>query len=68
MSTAANEFVSKSGGLVTYSDTVVAPEYFTPVYVSGAEITNYGSGSLVPLVALYKINWAAYNANQTKTP
>jgi len=46
------------------------PTYFTPAYIAGLELTPTASaqyGLLVPLVALYKINWAAYNADTNST-
>ncbi len=66
MTTAWKQYTDKSGGLVSLPYTAVAPTYFTPVFVSGAEITGLSNGAIVPLIALYKIDWAAYN-NATKT-
>jgi dolichyl-diphosphooligosaccharide---protein glycosyltransferase len=66
MTTAVKQYADKSGGIVSSYYTPVAPTYFTPVFVSGAEITSLSNGAIIPLVALYKIDWAAYN-NATKT-
>ncbi|MDR2720399.1 MAG: hypothetical protein LBC03_06325 [Nitrososphaerota archaeon] len=37
-------------------------QYFTPIYISGVETSFNPYGDLIPLVGLYKIDWAAYNA------
>ncbi len=66
MTTAQKQYADKSGGLVQLVDTAVAPKYFKPVFVSGSEITNVSNGAIIPLVALYEIDWAAYN-NATNT-
>ena len=57
-------FTSQTNGLVkaTSTDTEVELQYFTPVFISGADTTFSLYGDLVPLVGLYKIDWAAYNA------
>jgi dolichyl-diphosphooligosaccharide---protein glycosyltransferase len=62
MTTAAQKFANNTNGIVELYQTPVTPTYFDPVYVSGAEITSISNGVLIPLVALYKIDWAAYNA------
>lgn len=43
---------------------VVAPTYFIPAFFSMPSVDDAKSyyGNLVPLVALYKIDWASYNA------
>jgi dolichyl-diphosphooligosaccharide--protein glycosyltransferase len=57
-------FANSTNGIVTATSNPVTLEYFEPVYVSGAEITNPNQyGGLIPLVALYKIDWDAYNAD-----
>ena len=52
--------------LTTTDQQAGAPLYFTQVYVSGMTTSPttayYSYGSLIPLVALYKINYAAYDA------
>lgn len=61
---AANEqaFTSNTNGLVTSVSEPVPLLYFEPVYISGTDTTFNLNGDLIPLVGLYKINWAAYNA------
>jgi dolichyl-diphosphooligosaccharide---protein glycosyltransferase len=62
-------------GMTVADQTAEAPTYFTTAYIAGLEVTPTQAASgqyylLVPLVALYKINWDAYNAamNATATP
>ena len=61
-------------GLQAGDQVAEAPSYFTPAYIAGLEVDPSQSaqlyGGLIPLVALYKINWDAYNAanNSTATP
>jgi dolichyl-diphosphooligosaccharide---protein glycosyltransferase len=51
---------------VTTGTTAVEPTYFKEKYFSGVD-TSYGQyGGLIPLVALYEINWDAYH-NATST-
>ncbi|HTY74542.1 MAG TPA: STT3 domain-containing protein, partial [Candidatus Nanoarchaeia archaeon] len=56
---------------ITASETAATqPAFFTPAYIAGLELTPSESGQyglLVPLVALYKIDWAAYNAATNST-
>lgn len=44
----------------------VQPTYFNVSYIAGLDQSPFEFQGLVPLVALYKIDWAAYN-NATKT-
>ncbi len=73
MSDAEQQWASQYG--VTVSDqTVAAPSFFTPAYIAGLEVdpqtAAYQYGGLIPIVALYKINWDAYYAatNSTAQP
>jgi hypothetical protein len=73
MSNAEQQWANKYG--VTVSDqTGELPSFFTPAYISGLEAdpqtVAYQYGGLVPLVALYKIDWDAYYAatNSTAPP
>jgi asparagine N-glycosylation enzyme membrane subunit Stt3 len=64
LTTAEHTFTNSTNGLVTPSSTAVDLKYFDVEYISGAEISDLGQyGGLIPLVALYKIDWAAYNAD-----
>jgi dolichyl-diphosphooligosaccharide--protein glycosyltransferase len=73
MSNAEQQWANKYG--VTVSDqTGELPSFFTPAYISGLEAdpqtVAYQYGGLVPLVALYQIDWDAYYAatNSTAPP
>jgi dolichyl-diphosphooligosaccharide---protein glycosyltransferase len=51
-----------SQGYVIQPDTTAnQPTYFTPVFISGIDDHPYKYGGIVPLVAIYKIDWKAYN-------
>jgi dolichyl-diphosphooligosaccharide--protein glycosyltransferase len=52
--------LSSSGFSVSPSWTATMPTYFTTVQIFGSNISPYQYGGLVPLVALYKINYGAY--------
>jgi dolichyl-diphosphooligosaccharide--protein glycosyltransferase len=57
-------FTNSTNGIVYPTSDEVTLKYFEPVKVSGTEITNpLQYGGLIPLVALYKINWDAYNTD-----
>ncbi len=61
-------------GVPVVDQTTSAPSYFTSAHIEGLDVdpqtSAYQYGGLIPLVALYKINWDAYNAttNSTTTP
>jgi len=52
--------LSSSGVSISPSWTATMPTYFTLVENFGSNISPYQYGGLVPLVALYKINYGAY--------
>jgi dolichyl-diphosphooligosaccharide--protein glycosyltransferase len=57
-------FTNSTSGIVEPTSAEVDLKYFEPVYISGTEIqTPLQYGGLIPLVALYKIDWDAYNAD-----
>jgi dolichyl-diphosphooligosaccharide---protein glycosyltransferase len=62
---------STLNGVSTTDQVATTPSYITPAYIAGMEVTPttayYQYGGLVPLVALYKINWDAYNAATNST-
>ncbi len=69
MSNAEQQYANKYSLPIT-GQTGETPTYFTPAYIAGLEITPSQSGQyglLVPLVALYKINWDAYNTATNST-
>ncbi|MCW4047453.1 MAG: glycosyltransferase family 39 protein [Candidatus Bathyarchaeota archaeon] len=68
MSTAWKQWEDTSGSPsgITLSETAVAPTYFKLAYITGANVPYYKYGGLIPLVALYEINYQAYyNATGT---
>ena len=73
LSNAEQQWANQYG--VPVSDQIGAtPSYFTIAHIEGLDITPTAAyqqyNGLIPLVALYKINWDAYNAatNSTATP
>ncbi|MGA2386591.1 MAG: STT3 domain-containing protein [Candidatus Bathyarchaeia archaeon] len=53
---------SSSGTTITPTWTASMPKYFTPVEIFGVNTPPTQYGGLVPLVALYKIDYSAYYA------
>jgi hypothetical protein len=41
----------------------VPPTYFKEAYFSGEETNPFAYGGIMPIVALYKIDWAQYNSD-----
>ncbi|MCW4028526.1 MAG: hypothetical protein NWE92_02615 [Candidatus Bathyarchaeota archaeon] len=58
-----NALYASQGITVQPSYTTTVPKYFKMAYFSGLDtgLTEYGG--LVPIVAIYKIDWASYNAD-----
>lgn len=53
------------------NENTVEPDFFNPVYISGVELTYQQAlqyGGLIPLVALYEIDYDAYYAATSTTP
>ncbi len=50
------------------SYTASTPSYFTPAYFAGINVAPLTYGGLVPIVAIYKINWDAYDLQHGITP
>jgi len=67
MSYAWQKWTTTIGGLygITLSETVATPTYFKEEYITGTTVLPSEYGGLIPLVALYKIDWAAYNSTST---
>ena len=61
------QYCNQTGGLVTPYYQTVEPTYFKPVFIAGKDQNFQQFGGIVPLVALYEIDWAAYN-NATTQP
>jgi dolichyl-diphosphooligosaccharide---protein glycosyltransferase len=66
MSYAEQLWSSNNGGVTISGQQGAIPTYFTPAYIAGLEVDPQTSaqsyGGLIPLVALYKIDWDAYYA------
>jgi hypothetical protein len=68
MSNAWEQWEEQSGQFssVPLTNTVVAPTLFKLTYITGADIPYYQYGGLIPLVALYEVDYQAYyNATGT---
>jgi hypothetical protein len=55
------------------AQTPVTPQFFTPAYIAGLEVPYEQINSLqyrglIPLVALYRINYDVYNNATSTTP
>jgi hypothetical protein len=48
------------GGYVVPDEAGVQPEYFKEAYFSGLDVSPAKYGGLIPLVALYEIDWQKY--------
>ncbi|MGA3060707.1 MAG: STT3 domain-containing protein [Candidatus Bathyarchaeia archaeon] len=60
------EWTSTGQITITPSTTTTTPTYFTEAYFAGLDTSPFQYGGLVPLVAIYKINYPAYyNATGT---
>ncbi|MFB3888589.1 MAG: STT3 domain-containing protein [Candidatus Bathyarchaeia archaeon] len=73
MSYAEQKYATTYG--LTPTETAVTPDYFAEAYFAGLELDPGAAyqqyGGLIPMVALYKIDWAKYNAavaNMTGAP
>ena len=61
MSWAKQRWCDVSGGGYVYADEAgVQPEYFTEAYFAGLDVSPAKYGGLIPLVALYEIDWQKY--------
>jgi asparagine N-glycosylation enzyme membrane subunit Stt3 len=67
LSYTAQQYCDNTGGLVQSTQTSVTPAYFKTEFIAGLDQSPYQYG-IVPLVALYKIDWAAYNNATSTTP
>jgi hypothetical protein len=47
---------------VTPHQTTTVPTYFKEAYFAGTNISPYAYGGLVPVIAIYEIDWDAWNA------
>jgi dolichyl-diphosphooligosaccharide--protein glycosyltransferase len=65
MGATEQKFIDYAGGDIfeSYYGEKVDLKYFEIAHISGLDTSFNPNGDLVPLVALYKINWDAYNAD-----
>ncbi|MCJ7793830.1 hypothetical protein MUP42_02735, partial [Candidatus Bathyarchaeota archaeon] len=59
--------LSAQGYTFTPDATTTQPTYFTTAYFGGLETSPFQYGGLVPIVAIYKIDWQAYYAATGRT-
>ena len=58
--------MTQLGYSISPDTTTTLPTYFTPAYFAGLDTSPFAYGGLVPIVAIYKINYPAYyNATGT---
>ena len=59
-----------TGGSITITpdQTTTVPTYFQVADIAGLDAAPNAYGNLIPLVAIYSINWAAYDAATGTTP
>jgi hypothetical protein len=61
LSWAKQRWTDVSGGGYIYPDEAgVQPEYFTEAYFAGLDVSPAKYGGIIPLVALYEIDWQKY--------
>jgi dolichyl-diphosphooligosaccharide--protein glycosyltransferase len=48
--------------------TTTTPTYFKKAYFAGEQTSPFQYGGLVPIIAIYEIDWATYNAQHGITP
>ena len=48
--------------------TTTQPTYFKEAFFAGLNISPTQYGGLVPIVAIYRIDWATYDADTRHTP
>jgi hypothetical protein len=66
MSWAKQSWTDGTGGTVIPDESGVQPEYFKEAYFSGSDTGPFDYGGVIPLVALYEIDWDKYyNATST---
>ncbi len=64
----ASNINSQGTYTVTPLYTATTPTYFKPAYFAGLDVAPQTYGGLVPIIAIYSIDWAAYDAAHGITP
>ena len=59
--------LTQAGFSISFKLTATAPSYFTPVDIAGISTSPFQYGGLVPLVAIYQVNYPAYYAATGQT-
>ena len=67
MSWAKQRWTDGTDGLVSPDETATKPTYFKEAYFSGVNSGYLDYGGIIPLVALYEIDWEAYHAATNST-
>ncbi len=67
MSWATQVWTDGTSGVVSPEETGEQPEYFKIAYLSGADTGPFDYGGVIPLVALYEIDWQKYYAATNST-
>jgi dolichyl-diphosphooligosaccharide--protein glycosyltransferase len=67
MSWAKQRWTDNTGGLVTPDEQATQPEYFKEAYFAGLDTGPFQYGGIVPLVALYEIDWQKYYSATSTT-
>jgi hypothetical protein len=52
--------MSQVGYSISPDTTTTQPSFFTPVYFAGLNTSPFAYGGIIPIVAIYKINYPAY--------
>ncbi len=60
--------LSSQGITVSPDQTTTVPTYFQKAYTAGLNTAPGQYGGLIPLIAIYKIDWATYDAQHGITP
>ena len=60
--------LSSQGVSVVPDQTTTEPKYFQMAEFAGINASPYQYGGLIPIVAIYSIDWASYNADNGITP
>jgi dolichyl-diphosphooligosaccharide---protein glycosyltransferase len=60
--------LSQQGITITPDQTTTVPTYFKIANIAGIQTSPFQYGGLVPLIAVYEIDWATYNAQHGITP
>lgn len=67
LTTTVEQYCNQTGGIIAPYYEAVEPTYFKTKYIAGLDENFQRFGGVVPLVALYEIDWEAYN-NARSTP